>query len=535
VTLRLRWQGLLARHPRSGHIALALAGALSALGFAPFYWLPCPAVGLTLFLWATLGATRRRQATLRGLSWGWGFFLAGNYWIANSFLVEADRFAWMIPLMVGGLALFLSFYPAIIALLCWSARPRPAIQSWLLFAVLWTGAEYARGHILTGYPWNLLAYVWGFSALPMQGAALVGSWGMSLTSCLLLTAAVLAEPLGARRALAVAAGLLALILAPGVRLWLHPVEDTAIRLRLVQPALPEAERVTGRYAWDHLAILSDLTRAPAGGAPVQAVIWPEAAIEMLIERDADLRSLLGGLAPRNGYLLTGAVHGVPLTGPLDKIWNSLAVIDDRGVVQAFADKAHLVPLGEYVPGRSWLPFIDKVTPGALDFSSGQGHSTVTAPGLPPFTPLICYEVIFPGEIIDSDHRPAWLLNITNDGWFGDSTGPYQHFASARFRAVEEGLPLIRVANTGISAVIDPLGRIRTKLDLNTRAVRDVFLPKMLDSTPFSWAGVWPTLGIAIMVIVTFFWRGLTKVLSLFMRIITRTVALMVAGSEGGKG
>ena len=171
-----------------------------------------------------------------------------------------------------------------------------------------------------------------------------------------------------------------------------------------------------------------------------------------------------------------------LQGPLDQIWNSLEVLNANGDVLATADKFHLVPLGEYVPFRDILTFINKLTPGDMNFSTGPGPQTVHVPGLPPFGALICYEVIFPGAVTDPKDRPDWLLNITNDGWFGTSTGPYQHFASARFRALEEGIPLIRSANTGITAEVDSYGRVVSALPLGVSSILDVSLPEKLQST-----------------------------------------------------
>jgi apolipoprotein N-acyltransferase len=172
-----------------------------------------------------------------------------------------------------------------------------------------------------------------------------------------------------------------------------------------------------------------------------------------------------------------------------EIWNSLQALNHQGEIVATYDKAHLVPFGEYVPLRGILP-LAKITAGGINFTAGKGAATVDLPGLPPASPLICYEVIFPGEVVDRANRPSWLLNLTNDGWFGLSAGPYQHLAAARLRAVEEGLPLVRAANTGISAVVDPYGRVIGEIPLGTQGVLDSTLPLALSpSAPFAAIGL----------------------------------------------
>ncbi len=181
-------------------------------------------------------------------------------------------------------------------------------------------------------------------------------------------------------------------------------------------------------------------------------------------------------------LITGALRTSAEPASAPRVWNSVHAIDDEGRIAATYDKAHLVPFGEYVPLRRRLP-LEKITPGALDFSAGPGPRTLRLPGLPPVSPLICYEAIFPHEVVDPGDRPAWLLNVTNDAWFGLSTGPYQHFASARMRTVEQGLPLVRVANTGISGVVDAYGRVTERLGLARTGVIDAALPVALDRPP----------------------------------------------------
>jgi len=223
----------------------------------------------------------------------------------------------------------------------------------------------------------------------------------------------------------------------------------------------------------------------AGAAPVTHVVWPETALPYFLSTEPELLRILAQVVPPGGMLLTGAVRVDPPTVRPQQVWNSVHAIDEQGRVVATYDKFHLVPFGEYVPLRNILP-LDKITPGTSDFAAGPGPMTLIVPGLPPVSPLVCYEAIFPGAVTPSSGpRPAWLLNVTNDAWFGDSAGPRQHFASARLRAIEEGLPLVRAANTGISAVVDPYGRVRAQLDLGRQGVIDSPLPEALPATLYA--------------------------------------------------
>jgi apolipoprotein N-acyltransferase len=208
------------------------------------------------------------------------------------------------------------------------------------------------------------------------------------------------------------------------------------------------------------------------------VIWAETAVPFLLDGEPELRAQLAGIVPRDGLLITGAPR---LGGPGDppRLWNSLHGLDETGAIVGTYDKHHLVPFGEYTPLRSVLGWLGlgKLAVGAQGFSAGPGVVTLDLPGLPPFSPLICYEVIFPGRVVAEGARPQWLLNLTNDAWFGNSSGPYQHFAAARIRAVEEGLPLVRVANNGITAVVDPYGRLLGRRHLNQVGILDSALPR----------------------------------------------------------
>jgi len=286
----------------------------------------------------------------------------------------------------------------------------------------------------------------------------------------------------------VVAGFLVLIpgVAGAVRLELLPTAASGIWLRIVQPSIPQTMKWNPGAAEANLRRLVDLSAAPAA-RPIAAVVWPEAATPFLLERDEARRLEIAAVVPEKGYVITGALRSNPPPGPVTQIWNSIEILNRDGDVVTYYDKAHLVPFGEFVPLRDALPF-KKITAGTVDLSAGPGPRTVALPGLPPFAAAICYEAIFPGTIVDEHERPAWILNVTNDAWYGLSSGPFQHLASARTRAVEEGLPLVRVGNNGISAVIDAVGRVGARIDLDSIGYADVPLPVPTSRTLYSRVG-----------------------------------------------
>ncbi|MGH6946194.1 MAG: apolipoprotein N-acyltransferase, partial [Kiloniellales bacterium] len=481
-------------------LTAAIFGALAAAALPPVYLLPLLWPAFVGLLWLAEGARGWRAAFLIGWAFGFGYFLAGLYWVGIAFLVEAERFGLVMPFAVAALTAGLGLFPAaalsVLALLPWRGGARL-----LAFAALWLASEWLRALLFTGFPWNLLGSVWAFAAAPLQLAALGGVWGLSLMTLLAAGApALLAE--GSRRASA--AALLFLLLPAlawgGGALRLAVAGETAFEpgvwLRIVQPNIPQTLKWRDELRLQHLDRQLALTAVPAS-EPVTHVIWSETAVPFLLEREAALQKVLGRAVPPGGLLITGAPR-LRETSAGARLYNSLHVIDDEGTIVASYDKHHLVPFGEYMPLRTFFA-LAKLTPGDSDFSAGPGPAILTLPGLPAVSPLICYEVIFPAEVVPPGARPGWLLNLTNDAWFGRSSGPYQHFASARLRAVEQGLPLVRAAGGGISAVIDGHGRIVARLGLGQRGVLDAPLPQPLAPSFFALLGpgIWPPLLIAL--------------------------------------
>ncbi len=472
-----------------------LLGAASALALPPLHALPVLLLTLPAFL-ALLGrAATWRQAALWGFLFGWGHHLAGTYWVTHSLFTDIGRWWWLVPVAAPGIALPLGLFGVLPALVAWKAAP--GWRRWLGFSAAWVVAEGLRTlGPLGGFPWNLLGTGWAFHALPLQGAAVVGAFGLSF-----LTVALGALPhWRSRRAWAGGAAVLALWLGFGAwRLAQPEPPSPGVQLVLVQGNVPqdtkwdEAQRlpIFRRY----LALTEEATRrAAATGQPV-AVIWPETASPFLLAQDPDAIRLAAAALPPGATLLAGTVRAEwGADGRLSGLWNSLVALSGAGAVLDVFDKFHLVPFGEYMPLGGIIPI--RVVTGGRDFSAGPGPQTLVLPGLPPVSPLICYEVIFPGRVTGAE-RPAWLLNVTNDAWFGVSAGPFQHFAAARLRAVEEGLPMVRAAQTGISAIVDARGVVQGRLGLNATGTLEGVLPGALAPTAAARMGPWVTIMITL--------------------------------------
>ena len=474
-----------------------IAGVFAALAMPPLYWLPLAVVGLVVFVWLWDSAPTARIAGWRGWAWGVGHFTVGSYWMVEAFFVPPADFAPLGPPAVVGLAFVLGIFPATAA---WATKK--LVLRWphlggryrriVLLAVAWTATEWLRGHIFTGYPWNPLGHVWAFATPLLQGASLVGVYGLGT-----LTFMVLAAPAAGWRA-SLAALLVVGVAGGAGRAVMGPVDATTTGpiIRIVQPNIPQGEKWRDDSRAAELKKLLDLSRRD-GFDKLAAVVWPETATPFIVQPNSQGLAMLAVAAPRGGYLLAGAARAGE--DPRDGVWNSLLAIDPEGTIKATYDKVHLVPFGEYIPfHKEWPPLTGLIGRGS--FEKGESLTTVSLPGLPPFSPLICYEAIFPGAVVGPGERPAWLLNVTNDAWFGTSSGPYQHLTSARLRTVEEGLPMIRAANTGVSAVIDAFGRVIASLDMEREGVIDHALPPPRAATLYARWHDWTLLGLVTILV-----------------------------------
>jgi apolipoprotein N-acyltransferase len=489
--------------------AIALvAGALSALAMAPFNAWPVLFLTFPVMVWLIDGAGAGGwrgvpAAAMAGWWFGLGYFVPGLYWIGYAFLVDASTFAWLMPFAVLGLPAYLALFTALgfaLARLIWT---RDASRLIALAASL-TLSEWLRGHVLTGFPWNTLGYALTEPLALAQTASLIGLWGLTF-----LSVAIFASPAvlidgssrGRRPWIAPAAALL-LLLAMGifgaVRLTLQPTATVAnVKLRIMQPNLQQDVRFN--YAakaevMQKYLTLSDRASGPqtTGVRDASILIWPESAFPFFLTREADAMAQISDLLPKGTILITGSVRApdLPPGTKITRAYNSIYAIDHDGSVLSIYDKLHLVPFGEYLPYQDWMEKLGfvQLTKVQGGFIPGARRRTMEFPNAPRALPLICYEAIFPGSTAVGDERPGWIVNLTNDGWFGISTGPYQHLQQARLRGIEQGLPVVRAANTGISAVIDPLGRIVARLGLGIEGVLDSSLPSAIPPTIYARTG-----------------------------------------------
>ena len=464
---------------KGGRRALSLlgCGVLSALALPPLHFLPGFWIGLAVAAAIALRAASVRRGFLDGWWFGFGHGLIAYYWIAHAFLVDPTAHAWLIPFAIGGIAAGLALFPAIAFA---GARAYPGRFEARLLAVIiaFAGSDWVRGHILTGFPWNLPVTMFDFSVTALQSVSVMGSYGMGLW--LYVSAFGTLWLLHRSYRVAGFVSLSVPVVMVGFGLWHLPQNECAPGrdwvVRLVQPNVDQRLKWRADLRQQHFLDLLRLSMmAPAPQEARLAIIWPETATPFLFTEDRSALQMAGALLRPGDLILTGTPRRSAPPDQARVVHNSVIILDHTGQIRGIYDKAHLVPFGEYIPFRDILPF-GKLTAGRTDFTPGPGPGTLQIADLPPFSPLICYEVIFPGAVLAHDGLSAeWMLNVTNDGWFGLSAGPYQHLAASRLRAIEHGMVLVRVANTGISAYFDPYGRLKTSLSLKTQGVADIAL------------------------------------------------------------
>ncbi len=465
-------------------------GLLSSLAFAPFHLVPLLCVSFSgLLLLITLKASNHKWRAFRlGYIFGLGHFTATLYWIAYSLLVDFQTFYWLVPFSVLGIPLVLSFF---CALSCFFFhKDIPPIHRIFLFSALWIMGEWLRSQVLD-FPWNLLGYVWANNTSVSQICSVIGIEGLSLLTIFLASSAypmfLSPRQAGTKKSTPF---LTALILFSALWIWgeyrkatTQVTKEGDIHVRIVQPNIPQKEKWFSSYASKNLEMLLQLSKAKLSDN-IDFIIWPEAAIPAypdFINYDEDRRQLIGSILPERTLLISGASLLERENHRLD-IYNSIIVMERSGNIIEKYHKTRLVPFGEYLPFRSWLaklPFgatLKNITNGTRDYSPGKSKPPLTLKDRPAFLPLVCYEAIFQIPSTSVQPQLRWLLNVTNDGWYGESIGPYQHFAMARIRSIETGVPLVRVANTGISGIIDAFGDIITLIPLNKAGIIDHPLP-----------------------------------------------------------
>ena len=475
--------GHFARWLNSGRIwpkAIGL-GAIAGLGQAPVGLPWASLLALALIFWMLLHSDSPCRAARLGWQFGIGYFGLTLFWIVEPFFVDPWRHGWMAPFALIGMAAGMAlFWPPSFSL-ARRLAPKPMLAA-LVFAALLALAEAARSYVLTGFPWALLGHVWVGWA-PMQLAAWVGPIGLSFLTVLVAATTVAL----ARRGW--------LIVLPGAAIWALAAfqaeqvlpEGPGKVVRLIQPNAAQHLKWHPDHVMGFFERMEDYTAAVAERRP-DLIIWPETSVPAMLSR-------AGPAFER----IAAAADGVPVVLGIQRrneagALNSLVLLDEQGAVGEIYDKYHLVPFGEYIP-LDWLlgytPLAGFVQDHGFGYVPGEGPRLVDLGALGRVLPLICYEAIFPQDVRAAPERPDWLLQITNDAWFGELSGPYQHLAQARLRAVEQGLPMIRVANTGVSAVIDARGAVLASLPLGEAGYLDADLPAALPETFYARTGDLP--------------------------------------------
>lgn len=465
-------------------------GLLSFLAFAPFNFFAINFLTIPLFFLIIKNGNNYKKVFLRGLLFGYGYFLSGIYWIAISLLVDIEKFAWLIPFALTLIPIFLALYFGLLAIsfnyLSKKISPKFLYQEIILMAILWVIIESLRSTLFTGFAWNLIGYSFLFNNYLIQIVSIFGIYFLSLLAIIIaLTPLYLLNHKIKFQdkifLLIISLTIIANFIFGYCRVNHSNIQQiTDRKIRIIQANIKQEIKWQEDQRYKNLLEHIELTNSKPLDQ-LDAVIWSETSIPYIVE-DKSLIKLLKLAVPNSGVLISGGLRVQrDKDQNIEKIFNSIFTFDDQGI-NNFYDKHHLVPFGEYVPLQKLFSFlfiddiVDKITGGGMGFSSGQKAKIIETQHFK-FNPLICYEVIFSSEIINKSQLPDLFINLTNDAWFGNSTGPYQHLAMSQIRSVEYAMPMIRVAGTGISASIDAFGRIIKEIPLNTQAVIDVNLIK----------------------------------------------------------
>ena len=447
-------------------------GAISAFAFAPYYYVFLLFFTFPVFQWLLYKSQSLKQSFITGYCFGFGYFLSGLYWISYSLTFELELFAWLIPIAILGIPSILAIYIAAFSSLTFFYRKHPRAWFSLMFIATWVIVEISRAYLFTGFPWLTIGYVTSNWLAFTQSSSLLGVYILSILVLLIASVPFVYEkrkPYIALKYLTCCVVLMsANIIFGTIRLYNNPTEFTEVKIGVVQPNISQNIKGNEYLKWANFDAMLKASAIPEL-RDVKFLVWPEAAIAYSFENPRVLE-LVKKVIPKDGYLIAG---GIRVDAKNNTFWNSSFVIDDQGKHVAYYDKIHLVPFGEYTPFRKWVDL--RQIHGAEGLTEGVFTDNINLNALPSLRILICYESFFPHEL--KSKRPDFFVNITNDAWFKQSPGPYQHFDITRFRAIESGVPLVRAANTGISAIIDPVGRVLDVTFLDKSKVLVNFLPK----------------------------------------------------------
>ena len=443
------------------------AGSLASLSMAPLNAWPVLLLSLPALYTAILYAQSWKRAAFYGWLFGFGYFLFSLSWIGNALLVDGNPYKWAWPLAVSGLPALLAFFPALAMLTTKKFMDLRSVWGWLGFASIYCSFEWLRGHIFTGFPWNLMGYTWADTPVILQTLWLSDvymlSW-LTLFWCSLPVCIFFSN----RKQKIIACAAVVISFSGAFIFGYQQLQSPQsyhdnLNVRLVQPNIAQSEKWKRDKMADHFFKHLELSQNLDNNDTPSIIVWPETALSYRILNNPkampDIQKVLSSYPP-SSVLITGMLQH---DEEKETYSNSLVMIDQNGQISNTYDKHHLVPFGEYIPFQEWIPLAPVVQ--FKGFEPGQGLKTFETPAGLRYSPLICYEIIFPGKSIERDSRPDFIVNVTNDAWYGFSAGPHQHLMQAVFRAIETGIPVVRVANTGFSVVISPYGDLYGRTDL----------------------------------------------------------------------
>lgn len=468
------------------------AGACMSFALPPFFFMPVAFLGFTtlVFLFDGLSQSRKKKIKffLTGWAFGFGYFLSSLWWLANALMVDGSIPLFLVPIAIAilpaGLALFWGF-AGFLCSLFW--RQGASRIFWIAFA--FGLAEWLRGICFTGFPWNAIGYMAMPTPVLMQSSALIGLYGMNVVATFVFAAPAIFFGHTKKTAIFISA-LLLIFLHIGFGFYrLHHAPQMgetppdALWVRILQPSIDQSVKLDANARYQILLQLLELSSLPPQqNHEPDIIIWPETSEPYFLDYSPEVRHKIVATMPQNSVALIGTARAERSTTETS-YFNTIQALDSNGNILASSDKLHLVPFGEYLPFTSFLKSIgfSAVAEIAGGYSTGSVRRTVTLPNGITYLPLICYEIIFPTEIQFEGPTPSVIINVTNDAWYGDTPGPMQHLHQAQVRAIEQGLPVIRAANNGISAVIDAYGRLNTTLGYNKVGIIDAPLPPKIAS------------------------------------------------------
>lgn len=448
-----------------------ISGIICGLAFAPVYFFP-GVFALSILAQQITRASTPKQSAKFGYIFGLGFFISSLYWIAFGVSVYIEQFWWAIPFALFGLPAFLALFVSAQSSLVWRMRENKFFH--IIFCLSWLFMEWVISWAFTGLPWAMIGYAFSISTTLAQSASIFGIWGLSFISVYIGSIFYNKKQLASRIITSLLI-LLAMTIFGYQRLQATPTIFTDVKIRIVQPSIPQTAKWDIEEFWSNLG--KHISLSQKEGRP-DIIIWSEAALTAPYYYSSIKNALLTSFTKDNQILIFGGVNDNRKQGDGFELYSSMIALTSDGELLFDYHKSHLVPFGEYMPFSKYLP-LKKLTPGIIDYQHGV-RATRHLPLLKlTLQPMICYESVFADEVKISNKEADVIINVTNDAWYGNSSGPYQHFEISRMRAIENGLPMLRAANNGISAIIDPLGRVIQSLELNKVNVIDGYLPKKL--------------------------------------------------------